>query len=61
MIYHLKAIFFSLSSDIVYMKFRQKLFKLENYNHFYFFSMDILVTNQCIKLRFSACILNILL
>ena len=43
------------------MKFRQKIFKLENYKrfyHFYFLNKDISVTNQYIKLRFSACFLS---
>ena len=54
--------FLSLSSDMVFMKFRQKIFKMENYKpfyHFYFFNNDISATNQYIKLRVSACILNI--
>ena len=59
-----ESYFFSLSSDIVFTKFPQKIFKMGNYKRFYqfyFLNKHISVIYQYISLRFSACIRNVVL
>ena len=49
--------FVALSSDIVFIQCRQRIFKIKIYKRFYhfcFLNKDISATNQYIKLKLSA-------